>query len=563
MSLLEMRDIRKSFSGVSVLKGVQLTVESGEVHALLGENGAGKSTLMNILTGVLPRDGGTIEFDGQKLEHITITQSEKLGIAFVHQELNLFNDLKVFENMFLNREYTNKMGMLDKKRMRAEAKELFERLGVEIDPDAVVSDLKTSQKQLLEICKALHLKAKLIILDEPTTSLNNEEVDHLFGILRKLKAEGTSFIFISHKMPEIFALADRYTVFRNGEFIGEGKISETTPEKVTIMMVGESYSNAEVYEKRQLGEEVLKLEGFTGDGFHDISLSVKKGEIVGMTGLQGSGSSEMLQAIFGSTRATEGTVTAFGKSVPHNSIHSAMKAGIAMLPNNRKENSVLPDMSLMENMAISEQTLSAAKLPVDAKRDKKRYDEYKQMLNIKAQNSTDLITSLSGGNQQKIFIARWLNTDAEILILDNPTQGIDVGAKAEIYRLILELAKAGKTILINTLEIPEIMKVADRCIVFYDGRMIKELAHEEINEQDVMLYSVGITEKAAGEEVHSHEEIWQSMVGIQFHFCIDRYFYRIRDHQLRAYLERRDEYLPSQRSHRDCGAGHGPDLPDR
>ena len=253
MSLLEMRDIRKSFSGVSVLKGVQLTMESGEVHALLGENGAGKSTLMNILTGVLPRDGGTIEFDGQKLEHITITQSEKLGIAFVHQELNLFNDLKVFENMFLNREYTNKFGRLDKKRMRAEARELFERLGVEIDPDAVVSDLKTSQKQLLEICKALHLKAKLIILDEPTTSLNNEEVDHLFGILRKLKAEGTSFIFISHKMPEIFALADRYTVFRNGEYIGEGKISETTPEKVTIMMVGETYSNAEVYEKRALG----------------------------------------------------------------------------------------------------------------------------------------------------------------------------------------------------------------------------------------------------------------------------------------------------------------------
>ena len=500
MSLLEMRDIRKSFSGVSVLKGVQLTVESGEVHALLGENGAGKSTLMNILTGVLPRDGGTIEFDGHKLEHITITQSEKLGIAFVHQELNLFNDLKVFENMFLNREYTNKLGRLDKKRMRAEAKELFERLGVEIDPDAVVADLKTSQKQLLEICKALHLKAKLIILDEPTTSLNNEEVDHLFGILRKLKAEGTSFIFISHKMPEIFALADRYTVFRNGDFIGDGKISETTPEKVTIMMVGETYSNAEVYEKRTLGEEVLKLENFTGDGFHDIDLSVKKGEIVGMTGLQGSGSSEMLQAIFGSSRATGGTVTAFGKVVPHNSIHSAMKAGIAMLPNNRKENSVLPDMSLMENMAISEQTLSAAKLPVDAKRDKKRYDEYKQMLNIKAQNSTDLITSLSGGNQQKIFIARWLNTDAEILILDNPTQGIDVGAKAEIYRLILELAKAGKTILINTLEIPEIMKVADRCIVFYDGRMIKELAHEEINEQDVMLYSVGITEKAAGKE---------------------------------------------------------------
>jgi ribose transport system ATP-binding protein len=327
---------------------------------------------MNILTGVLPRDGGTIVFDGQKLDHITITQSENMGIAFVHQELNLFNDLKVFENMFLNKEYVNRFRRLDKKRMRAECRELFERLGVEIDPDAVVSELKTSQKQLLEICKALHLNAKLIILDEPTTSLNNEEVDHLFGILRRLKEEGTSFVFISHKMPEIFALADRYTVFRNGMFIGEGLISETTPEEVTVMMVGESYSNAEVYEKRELGEEVLRLENFSGDGFRHINLGIRKGEIVGMTGLQGSGSSEMLQAVFGSARSTGGSVKAFGKAVALNSIHAAMKAGIAMLPNNRKENSVLPDMSLMDNMTISEQTLSAAHLPVEAKRDRQR-----------------------------------------------------------------------------------------------------------------------------------------------------------------------------------------------
>ncbi len=395
MSLLEMRQIRKSFNGVPVLKGVQLTLEKGEVHALLGENGAGKSTLMNILTGVIPRDGGTIEFDGQKLDHITITQSENMGIAFVHQELNLFNDLKVFENMFLNKEYVNRFRRLDKKKMRAECRELFERLGVEIDPDAVVADLKTSQKQLLEICKALHLNAKLIILDEPTTSLNNEEVDHLFGILRKLKEEGTSFVFISHKMPEIFALADRYTVFRNGEYIGEGKISETTPEEVTVMMVGESYSNAEVYEKRELGEEVLRLEDFSGDGFHHIDLGVRQGEIVGMTGLQGSGSSEMLQAVFGSSRSTGGSVKAFGKVVPRNSIHAAMKAGIGMLPNNRKENSVLPDMSLMDNMAISEQTLSAARLPVEGRRDRQRYDQYREMLNIKAQSSEDLVTSLS------------------------------------------------------------------------------------------------------------------------------------------------------------------------
>lgn len=506
MSLLEMRDIWKSFNGVAVLKGVQLTVERGEVHALLGENGAGKSTLMNVLTGVLPRDDGTIIFDGEQLEHITILHSEKLGIAFVHQELNLFNDLKVFENMFLNREYTNKLGKLDKKRMRRECHELFERLGVEIDPDSLVADLKTSQKQLLEICKALLLNAKLIILDEPTTSLNNEEIDHLFGILRKLKEGGTSFIFISHKMPEIFSLADRYTVFRNGEYIGEGLISDTTPEKVTVMMVGESYSSSDVYEPRELGDEILRLDGFTGAGFHNINMSVRKGEIVGMTGLQGSGSSELMQGMFGSLHVSGGTMHACGKQVPLNSIHAAMKAGIAMLPNNRKENSVIPDMSLIENMAISEQTLSAWKLNVDKGRNKRRYDEYKELLNIKAQSSDDPIISLSGGNQQKIFLARWLNTDAEILLLDNPTQGIDVGAKAEIYRLILKLAESGKTILINTLEIPEIMKVADRCIVFYDGEIIKELKHDEISEQVVMKYSVGITDTSDASEATWKEQ---------------------------------------------------------
>lgn len=499
MSLLEMNGIYKSFNNVKVLKNVKLSVGKGEVHALLGENGAGKSTLMNVLTGVFPRDAGSISFEGNVLKDITIKQSEAMGIAFVHQELNLFNDLKVYENIFLCKEYTKSLGRLDKGKMKAEARELFERLGVNIDPDELVANLKTSQKQLLEISKALFFKAKLLILDEPTTSLNNDEIAHLFGIINRLKKEGTSFIFISHKMPEIFEIADRYTVFRNGEFIAEGAIKDTTPEGVTRLMVGENYSAQEVYAPRKTGEMVLELEDFSGEGFQNISFSVKRGEIIGFTGLQGCGSSELMQGIFGALPATGGKVKAFGKFVPHNSIHKAMGSRIAMLAANRKENSVIPDMDILENMYLSEHTLSAWKLPIHKRAEKKRYEKYKELLNIKAQDSSDSITSLSGGNQQKVFIARWLNTEAEILLFDNPTQGIDVGAKAEIYKLILKLAQDGKTIIINTLEIPEIQKVADYCMIFYNGSIIKTLRHDEIDEATVMLYSTNAVNAKEGE----------------------------------------------------------------
>ena len=491
MKLLEMKGIEKSFGAVSVLKGVSLTVEKGEVHALLGENGAGKSTLMNVLTGVHPKDAGTVWFDGKQYDTMTIRQSEEIGIAFVHQELNLFNDLKVYENIFLTHEYTTKFGALDKKRMRREAAELFEQLGVEIDPDATVEHLKTSQKQLLEIAKALFFQAKLLILDEPTTSLNNAEIDHLFGILRRLKEQGTSFIFISHKMPEIFALADRYTVFRNGEYIAEGKIADTNAEKITELMVGHSANSGELYKPRQTGDTVLKLTNLTGEGFHDVNLEVKRGQIIGLTGLQGSGSSELMQGVFGTTPVHAGTVEVFGQQVPPNSVHKAMRSKIAMLANNRKENSVVPDMDLLENMYLAEHTLSAARFHIRKGEEQGKFDNYKKLLNIKAQSSADGITSLSGGNQQKVFLARWLNTQAEILLLDNPTQGIDVGAKEEIYALILELAKSGKTILINTLEIPEIQKTADFCAVFYDGAIVKVLSHDQIDEKTVMLYSTG------------------------------------------------------------------------
>ena len=489
MELLTMEGIYKSFSGVPVLEDVGLSVGSGEIHALLGENGAGKSTLMNILTGSYTADAGTVTFNGKDITGLSIHQVEKEGIAFVHQELNLFNDLLAYENIFLGQEETTKWGSLRKKEMVEKARELFESLGVDIDPLAVVGDLKQSQKQLLEISRALFFNAKLLILDEPTTALNTDEVEHLFTIVRNLRDQGTSFIFISHKMPEIFELCDTYSVLRNGRFIGSGKIADTTPREVTGLMVGATLSERGAYVPRETGEVVLDLKNYSGPGFDGISFSIKRGQIIGLTGLQGCGSSELMQCLFGIERPTGGSAEVCGKRLKGGSIHESMKAGLAMLPSNRKENSVVPDMSILENTYLSEQVLSASKFHINGKAERERYAEYKKTLNIKATSEDDNINSLSGGNQQKVFLARWLNTDAQVLLFDNPTQGIDVGAKAEIYHLILELAGEGKTVLINTLEIPELKEVADICYVLYEGSIIKELAHDEIDEQTVMLYS--------------------------------------------------------------------------
>ncbi len=489
MELLNMSGIYKAFSGVSVLSGVELHVNVGEIHALLGENGAGKSTLMNILSGSYTADAGTVTFDGADITGSSIKQIEDAGIAFVHQELNLFNDLLAYENIFLGAEETTPWGSLKKRDMANKAAELFERLGVDIDPYALVDDLKPSEKQLLEISRALFRNAKLLILDEPTASLNTDEVEHMFQIVRGLRDKGTSFIFISHKMPEIFDLCDTYTVLRNGKFIANGNISDTTPREVTNLLVGAALSDRDAYEPRELGEEMLRVEHFSGEGFADVTFTARRGQIIGLTGLKGCGSSELMQGLFGIHHPSGGNVEVCGKKLHGGSIHEAMGAGIAMLPADRKENSVIPDMSLLENMYLSEHVLSARSFAINTKRENERFEKYGKLLNIKANSSADNINSLSGGNQQKVFLARWLNTDAQVLLLDNPTQGIDVGAKSEIYHLILDLARKGKTVIINTLEIPELREVADVCYVLYEGRVVKELAHDEINEQTVMLYS--------------------------------------------------------------------------
>ncbi|MDR1852749.1 MAG: sugar ABC transporter ATP-binding protein [Propionibacteriaceae bacterium] len=488
MNILEMRGIDKSFTGNLVLRGVDFSVETGQIHALLGENGAGKSTLLNILAGVLPADSGEIMFDGRAYPNPSIQLMEKAGIAFVHQELNVVNDLTVSENIFFNRELTHPFGFLKTKEMLAQTRELFDTLDVDIDPKAKVSGLKTSEKQLLEICRALHTQAKLMILDEPTTALGNDEIDHLFAILKKLKDDGKSFIFVSHKIPEVFALTDAYTVLRNGRLISTGITKDATPTSITKDMVGEKFADEDLYEPRPLGQALLEVDNLSGPGFSNVSLSVRKGEVVALTGLAGSGASELMQAMFGAIAITGGEVRIGGKRVS-GQIPSFMRRHIAMLPSNRKENSVIPDQSVLENEYLAQHAISTGRQLISKKKETARYGEFAQALDIKAQSPDDAVVSLSGGNQQKVFLARWLNIDAEVLLLDNPTQGVDVGAKEEIYRLILKLAEEGKTIIINTLEIPEIQKVCDRCVVLYAGEVVATFEHEKINEHDVMLYS--------------------------------------------------------------------------
>ena len=488
MALLEMSHVSKSFGGVHALKDIHIEVEEGEIHALLGENGAGKSTLMNVLTGVIPADSGTISFNGKEYPNPTIQAMEAAGIAFVHQELNVINDLSVSDNIFLCRELKNKFGLIKKSEQIEKTTQLFNDLGVNIDPYAMVSELKTSEKQLLEICRALYADAKLLILDEPTTALSNDEIDHLFGILKDLKKKGKSFIFISHKMPEIFAIADRYTVMRNGEYISSGYIKDTNPHAVTSDMVGSQYVDAEVYVPRELGGPYLELKKLSGRGFSNVDLTVRKGEIVAFTGLAGCGASELMQTMFGALPPEGGKILLDGKELG-GSIAEFMKNSVGMLPANRKENSVVPDMSILENFYLAEHVVSSKKPFIRMSEENERYEKQKEALNIKAPESFNSISSLSGGNQQKVFLGRWMNMGADLLLFDNPTQGVDVGAKEEIYKLILQFAKDGKTILMNTLEIPEIQKVADRCIVFYEGRIVKEFNHSEVNEHDVMLYS--------------------------------------------------------------------------
>ena len=488
-----MEKICKSFGANNVLTEVNFSLEAGEICALLGENGAGKSTLMNILGGVLPADSGRITLDGKVVNFESPVESLDAGIGFIHQELNLINDLTIYENMFITH-LPKKGAFLDAKFMQQKTAELFQRMNIDLDPCAMVRDLDASYKQIIEIGRALLQDASIIIMDEPTTSLTEPEIQRVFAMMRTLKEQGVGIIFISHKLGEVMEICDRYTVLRDGNMVAQGLVSETDTRQLAAHMVGREVNTDTLTREMNLGEEVLRLERLSdGKHFHDISLSVRAGEVLGITGLLGDGRSELFQTVFGAMgKKYTGSLKLLGKEQKITSTYQALDAGIAYLPRNRKENAIIKDMSILDNGSIVHlPKLIKNKLFIDFAKQEKLFAQQVEELRIKMGDQYDLITSLSGGNQQKVVLAKWLMSNPKLLILDNPTQGVDVGAKEEIYNIIHRLAEQGVAIIVLSSEAQEVIRVCDRTLVLFHGRQVGELKGAEMTEHSIMYLATG------------------------------------------------------------------------
>ena len=491
--LVEMKSIVMDFGPVRAVDHVDIAIEPGSIVGLLGENGAGKSTLMNILAGTYPPVEGEILIDGKKVSVTNARVAGQLGIRFIHQELNLCNDLKVFENMFLGEELKTPFGLLNKKEMIKRCRDVFERMHVNIDPETLLGNLQAAEKQLVEIAKALLFKSELIIMDEPSTALNTTETSNLFEIMRELRKQGVSFIYISHKMPELFEVCEAFYVLRDGKLVASGKFSEVSEGGVTELMIGRQLAD-EAFDDHinsSRDEVALKADHLSGEGFEDISFELHKGEILAITGLQGSGRDTLADTLFGAL-PFKGKLVINGTEIRTGAnIRAFMKRGVAMVPRMRKERGIHNDLSINDNMYMAYLNTRFRGLLIDKKDMGKRFNREKQALYIKTDDPRNPITSLSGGNQQKIILGKWLEANADIILFDNPTQGIDVGTKFEIYHLILNLAQEGKAIIVFSAEYPEIYKVADSCMVLFKGKHNVTLRRDEITEKNVMYYSTG------------------------------------------------------------------------
>jgi ribose transport system ATP-binding protein len=495
---LTMRKITKSFGGVPVLFDVDFTVGKGEIHALIGENGAGKSTLMNILGGVIPKDRGDIELFGEAVEFHTPAEAQAKGIAFVHQELNVVNDLTVYENLFLGHEIRGRFGKLNKAEMIRRTVEIFDRIDVKIEPTAVVRDLQATYKQIIEIAKSVLFNAKLVIMDEPTTSLTQHEVESVFRVMKNLtEQEDVTIIFISHKLKEVVEFCDTFTVLRNGEVIGTQATkgddgSFVDQADIARMMVGRDVINVEVYKERQEGEVLLSVKDLHVAGHvNRISFDLHRGEVLGITGLLGDGKEELVRAIFGDIRHASGSMELRGKLIDPRQPAAARKLGIGMLPANRKENAVIKDLTVAGNMTIVTLPDYRRGITLVSSREYETAEHYRDRLNIKVQDMHNLIGSLSGGNQQKVVLAKWLIAKPDVMLLCNPTQGVDVGAKNEIYNIIMELAELGMGIIVTTGEAAEAARICDRLLVMYHGDLQGELVRADFSEESIMILSTG------------------------------------------------------------------------
>jgi ribose transport system ATP-binding protein len=492
--IVEMKAIEKSFATNKVLHGVDFSLNKGSIHALLGENGTGKTTLMNILGGVLSCDKGEILIDGQKINMSNPAIAKQQGIAFIHQELTLINDLTVYENLFLGRELKNGI-KLNKKEMREQSQKILDRMSIQLDPQTMVGDLNASYKQIVEIARALLENARIIIMDEPTASLTDVEIEHIFQIMNSLKKQDVSLVFISHKLNEVVEICDHYTVMRDGRVVANGAIDETVTENyLAKYMVGKDLSYNDLYQPRELGEVVLETKCLCREReFSNIDIKVRKGEIVGVTGLLGDGRSELFATVFGCNRRYQGEVYVNGRLELMHSTTKAQAKGISYVPRNRKENGIIKDLSVSKNMSVSILKRLLNFIFVDRKKEAANNERYIRDLNIKVNDINNLITSLSGGNQQKVVLAKALESDPQIIILDNPTQGVDVGAKLEIYSIIMRLAKTGVSFVVLSSEAQEILMLCDRIYVMYHGQIKKELDRSEASEENIMIVATGGT----------------------------------------------------------------------
>ena len=496
--VIEMLHITKEFPGIKANDDITLQLRKGEVHALLGENGAGKSTLMSVLFGLYQPEQGKILKNGKEVAIRNPNDANALGIGMVHQHFKLVECFSVLDNIILGVE-PNKMGFLQKAEARKKVMALSEKYGLRVDPDALISDISVGMQQRVEILKMLYRDNEILIFDEPTAVLTPQEIDELMEIMRGFKKEGKSILFITHKLNEIMAVADRCTVLRKGKYMGTVDIKDTTKEELSRRMVGRDVQLQVEKQPAHPGETMLDVENVTihndqrkKDVVKDVSFKVHAGEIVCLAGIEGNGQTEFIYGLTGLSKLSSGKLTLDGKDITHESIRQRSKDGMGHIPEDRHKHGLVLDFSLENNIVLQRYWQPEFQKGGFIRSDKVR--EYSDRLIAQydvrsGQGSSTIVRSMSGGNQQKVFLARWLDTDADILLLDNPTQGIDIGAKAEIYRLILKLASEGKTILLNTLEIPEIKKVADRCIVFYNGKIAGSLAHSQIDETTVMSYA--------------------------------------------------------------------------
>jgi inositol transport system ATP-binding protein len=490
--VLIMEGISKQFPGVRALSNVQLRARKGTVHALMGENGAGKSTLMKCLIGIYTPDSGTITFKGERL-HITNTHyALSKGISMIHQELSPIPQMTVAENIYLGREPIAWNGLVDMQKMNRIATELLDRLHIKIKPSAKMCDLSIANVQLAEIAKAVSYNSDLIIMDEPTSAITEAEVEGLFNIIRSLKTQGCAIIYISHKMDEIFKITDEVTVFRDGQYISTDATADLTNGMLIEKMVGRTLTDMFHKETTDKGSVFLDVQNLSGKGFRNVSFQVKRGEILGLAGLMGAGRTELMEGLFGVTR-THGTIKINGKEVSIKSPADAIRGGMALLTEDRKLTGLYLNASVRENMFIANINRYMLGPFIHFGRIEKDCEKMRGLMRIKTPSLKEIIKNLSGGNQQKVLISRWLLTEPDLLILDEPTRGIDVGAKSEIYRLMTEFVRSGKAIIMISSELPEVLGMSDRIMVMHTGDKVGELLRSEATQEKILQMATGMS----------------------------------------------------------------------